>query len=249
MKDSSKVQSDIEFENRNSYFIKKMNKNKNFKKISKIWLRNAFAYEYSYHFRWLGRPVIQFPTDLIALQEIIWETKPDLIIETGIARGGSLIFYASLLQLIGKGKVLGIDLDIRKHNRIQIEKHFLSKRIKMLEGSSTDDKIIQDVYQYAKGRKNIMVLLDSNHSESHVKKELELYSPLVRRGNYLVVFDTLIEYLPKNLLGNRPWGKGNNPKTAVEKFLKSNTRFIVDRQIDDKLMITSNIRSFLKCVK
>jgi len=240
------------FDEQNKLNIHKMSKDKKFQKLSKSWFKSSEKYQYSYHFSWMGRPIIQYPQDMIALQELIWKIKPDLIIETGIARGGSLIFSASLLQLIGKGKVIGIDIDIRKHNRIEIEKHPMFKRIKMIEGSSIDPKIIKKIHQLAKNKKQILVILDSNHSHEHVLKELQLYSPLVTKNSYLVVFDTVIEDIstPKNKSHKtRPWGKGDNPKTAVNSFLKSNKRFVVDKEIENKLLITVAPSGFLKCIK
>lgn len=240
---------DEEFENRNKKLIKLMSKDSKLKLLSRKWFDKAFSYEYSYHFKWLGRPIIQFPQDIIALQEIIWQVKPDLIIETGIARGGSLIFYASMLELIGKGKVLGIDIDIRKHNKIAIKKHPLHKRVIMLEGSSTEEKIIKKARQYARGKKNILVVLDSFHTHEHVLTELELYSKFVTKGSYLVVFDTVVEDMPKNSSPNRPWGKGNNPKTAVKEFLRFKKNFKIDKEIGKKLLITSSPDGFLKRVR
>ena len=166
------------FENHNKKIIKQMNKDVGFLNLSKKWLLQSLKHQYSYHFRWLGLPIIQYPQDIIATQEIIWNVKPDLIIETGIARGGSLIFSASILQMIGKGSVLGIDIDIRKHNKIAIKKHHLSKRITMIEGSSIDEKVVNKVKTIAKTKKRVMVFLDSNHTYEHVLKELELYSSL-----------------------------------------------------------------------
>ncbi len=239
----------IEFEKRNKRFTKRMSEDKNLKKLSRTWFDNAFKYEYSFHFTWLGRPIIQFPQDIIAMQELIWKIKPELIIETGIAHGGSIIFSASILELIGKGKVLGIDIDIRKHNRIEIEKHPMYKRIKMLEGSSIDKNTRKKVYQFAKGKKRVLVFLDSYHTEDHVLKELQLYSRLVKKDSYIVVFDTVVEDMPEDSFQNRPWGKNNNPKTAVIKFLKANKRFKIDKEIEKKLLITSSPDGFLKCVK
>ena len=249
MKDSAKVGGDEEFKKRNLKIIKKMNNDKEFVKISRKWFDKAYSYEYLYHFTWLGRPIIQFPNDLMVLQELIWETKPDLIIETGIARGGSLIFYASMLQLIGKGKVVGVDVDIRKHNRIEIEKHSMFKRIHMIESSSTEKETIIEISKFTKNKKNIMVVLDSNHTHEHVLKELELYSKFVKKGNYLIVFDTMIDDMPNKMFKNRPWGKENNPKTAVNEFLKKNKNFKMDKENNKKLMITSTPDGFLKCIK
>lgn len=249
MKDSSKIGGDEEFEQRNKKFINSMNKNKSLLKKSKDWIDNVFDYEYVYHFRWLGRPIIQFPQDMVAVQELIWKIKPDFIIESGIARGGSLIFYASILELLNHGKIIGIDIDIRKHNRIEIENHTLFKRIKLIEGSSIDDSVIHKIKKIIKDKKKIMILLDSHHTEQHVLEELEKYSPFVRSGSYVVVFDTIIEDMKKHHSKNRPWNHGNNPKTAVSKFLKKNKRFKIDKEIQKKLLITSCPDGYLKCIK
>ena len=249
MKDSSNIGGDEEFEQRNKKFINLMNKNKSLLKKSKDLIDNVFDYEYVYHFRWLGRPIIQYPQDIIGLQELMWKIKPDLIIETGIARGGSLIFSASILEMIGKGKVIGIDVEIRKQNKIEIQKHHLFKRIIMLEGSSLDEKIVKKVYRLARGKKKILLLLDSFHTHDHVLRELNLYSNLIRKDNYILVFDTIIEDMPKNTFPNRPWGKGNNPKTAVKEFLKINKNFKLDRKMEEKLLITSCPNGLLKRVK
>ena len=221
--------------------------NKSLKDSAKAFNNASNSNQYSYNFSWMGRPIIQYPQDMIAMQEIIWEVKPDLIIETGIAHGGSLIYYASLLELTGKGEVLGIDIDIRKHNREEIEKHSMFKRIDMLEGSSISEDIVAQVRSAAHGKQNILVILDSNHTFGHVFKELELYSPFVSLGSYIVVFDTIVENLPANYFREeRPWGIGNNPKTAVFKFLKNNTDFVVDEEIDNKLLISVAPGGYLK---
>lgn len=206
-------------------------------------------YNYSYNFSWLGRPIIQYPQDMIAMQEIIWQVKPDLIIETGIAHGGSIIYYASLLELLGDGQVLGIDIDIREHNRVEIENHPMFRRIEMIEGSSIDEDIAKRVYEFARGKKRVLVVLDSNHTHEHVLKELGLYSPLVTKGSYLVVFDTVVEDMPGEFFPDRPWGKGNNPKTAVWEFLETNDRFEIDKEIEGKLLITVAPDGYLRCVK
>ena len=238
-----------EFENNNKHKIQMMAKKTSIKKATTEWFYLTYPYQYSYHFKWLGRPIIQYPQDIVALQEIIWKVKPDLIIETGIARGGSLIFSASLLELIGKGKVIGIDIDIRKHNKSAIKKHSLSKRITLLEGSSIDPSIVEKVYKITKNKKPILVILDSNHTHAHVLEELKFYSPLVKKGSYLIVFDTVIDDIPKNLLKNRSWGKNNSPKSAVKEFLKNNSRFVVDDEIENKLLITVAPYGYLKCIR
>jgi|TARA_B110000014_G_scaffold251866_1_gene229545 cephalosporin hydroxylase len=241
---------DKKFDERNKKFEKTMSKDVEFKKLSQRWFDiSLIKYEYPYHFTWLGRPIIQYPQDILIIQELIWKIKPDLVIETGIARGGSLIFTASILELIGKGNVIGIDVDIRKHNREEIEKHPMFKRIKMIEGSSIDKKIVKKIFKLAERKKKILVLLDSSHTHSHVLEELKSYSPLVNKGSYVVVFDTVLEDMPKNSFPNRPWDKGDNPKTAVKEFVKKSNRFKIDVDIERKLMITSNPSGFLKCVK
>ncbi len=219
------------------------------KSLTRDWFLESCRYQYSYRFSWLGRPIIQYPQDVMAIQEIIWNVNPDLIIETGIAHGGSLIFHASILELIGgNGEVLGIDIDIHKHNREAIEKHPMFNRITMIEGSSTDEDMVKKVYEFAKDKRRILVILDSNHTHDHVRNEMELYSPLVTKDSYLIVLDTVIEDMPDDFFPDRPWGQGNNPKTAVREFLKDNNRFTVDKQIEEKLMITVAPEGYLKCV-
>lgn len=205
--------------------------------------------KYSYNFSWLGRPIIQFPQDMIAMQEIIWDVQPDLIIETGIAHGGSLIYYASLLELIGRGRVLGIDIDIRAHNRAQIVEHPLAGRIDMLEGSSIDAEIAGLVTERANSAGTVLVVLDSNHTHDHVLRELELYAPLVTIGSYCVVFDTVVEDMPPGSFPDRPWGRGNNPKTAVHAFLEGDSRFEIDAAVHEKLLITVAPDGYLKRVR
>ena len=217
---------------------------------ARYFFNNSCRYLYSYNFKWLGRPIIQFPQDIIATQEIIWDVKPDLIIETGIAHGGSLILSASVLEILGgEGQVLGIDIEIREHNRLEIEKHPLFKRITMLEGSSIDDEIFKQVKELTKNKNKIMVILDSNHTHEHVLSELTLYSPLVTKDSYLIVMDTVIEDMPDSFFPDRPWNKGNNPKTAVWEFLKKNDRFKIDKSIENKLLITVAPDGYLKCIK
>jgi cephalosporin hydroxylase len=184
------------------------------------------------------------------MQEIIWEVQPDLIIETGVAHGGSIIFSASMLELIGNdGQVIGIDIDIRAHNRTEIEQHKLFKRITLLEGSSTDKTIVEKVYKIAKNKNKIMVILDSNHTHDHVLQELNLYANLTTVGSYCLVFDTIIEDMPDGSFPDRPWGKGNNPKTAVWEFLKANDNFEIDKTIENKLLITVAPSGYLKRTK
>jgi len=234
----------------NSDEIREMQNDTYLKDLTRQWFEASSKHKYSYHFKWLGRPIIQFPQDIIAMQELIWEIKPDLIIETGVAHGGSCIFYASMLELLGgHGHVIGIDIDIRQHNQIEIEKHPMYKRISLLEGSSVSPEIIKKVYETAQGYQSILVVLDSLHTHDHTLAELKSYSPLVKKGSYLVVFDTVIEDLPEDFFPDRQWGKGNNPKTAVLEFLKTNDRFEVDKEIENKLQITVAPDGYLKCIK
>jgi cephalosporin hydroxylase len=211
--------------------------------------------QYTYNFSWLGRPIIQLPQDMIAIQELIWKTKPDLIIETGIAHGGSLIFTASMLMLletcgeIENGKILGIDIDIREHNKKAIKDHPMIKKITMFEGSSTSEEMIDSVKNFAKESKNVMLILDSNHTHDHVLAELNAYADLVGKDNYCIVFDTIIEDMPENSFPDRPWDIGNNPKTAVKKYLESNPNFEVDKNIQNQQLITSAPDGYLKRIK
>ena len=207
--------------------------------------------QYSYNFSWMGRPIIQYPQDMIAMQEIIWKIQPDLIIETGIAHGGSLIYYASLLELIGKGEVLGIDIDIRDHNKAAIENHSMYKRIKMIQGSSIDPGIVARVKEHTVGKETILVVLDSNHTHDHVLAELQMYAPFVSLNSYVVVYDTIVEKLPDNYLPGhvRPWGIGDNPLTAVLSFIEENQQFEIDKSINNKLLISVAPDGYLKRIK
>lgn len=230
--------------------IEGLKADKDIQALSRIWVREISPHKYPYNFTWMGRPIIQLPQDIMAMQEIIWKVKPDLIIETGIAHGGSLIFYASMLELIGEeGQILGIDVDVRQHNRVEIETHPMFKRITMIEGSSIDAKIVKQVYDFAQDKSRVLLVLDSNHTHDHVLQELELYSPLVTKDSYLVVFDTLIEDMPEDFFPDRPWGRNNNPKTAVWEFLKTNKRFEIDKDMEAKLLITVSPDGYLKCIQ
>ena len=238
------------FKAENKASIAKMGEDQGFKALTRRWFDESCRHRYSYHFSWMGRPIIQYPQDINALQEIIWAVKPDLVVETGVAHGGSLVFSASMLELQGgPGLVVGIDIDIRKHNRAAIEAHPMSKRIKLLEGSSTSPAILTEVKALAKDKKRVLVILDSNHTHAHVLEELKLYSPLVTPGSYLIVFDTVAEDMTPEALGGRPWGPGNSPKTAVREFLKTSDRFATDRELDDKLQISVAPEGFLRCLR
>jgi len=229
---------------------------------TRAWIKRANGHKYSYHFEWQGRPIIQYPQDMVAMQELIWLIKPNLIIETGIAHGGSLIFSASMLALLdicdaiesgtvidpksSNRKVLGIDIDIRAHNRAAIEAHPMASRIQMIQGSSIAPEIIDQVAQVAKAYTRILVCLDSNHTHDHVLAELEAYAPLVSTGSYCVVFDTIIEDMPTDMFPDRPWGEGNNPKIAVWKYLEMHPEFNIDKGIQNKLLITVAPDGYLK---
>jgi len=238
---------------------------------------HTISVKYSYNYEWLSRPIIQYPQDIIAMQEIIWQVKPDLIIETGIAHGGSIIFSASMLALLdmvesieageagvdprqSKRKALGIDIEIRPHNQAAIEAHPMFSRIRMIEGSSIAPEVIEQVHSIAKDYKRILVCLDSMHTHDHVLAELEAYAPLVTPGSYCVVFDTIIEDMPADVFPDRPWGPGNNPKTAVHEYLRrlqekgrtasdgAPLHFKVDKMIENKLLITVAPDGYLRRV-
>lgn len=229
---------------------------------SLAWLKKAFEHKYMYNFEYLGRPIIQLPNDILAMQELIWQIKPDLIIETGIAHGGSLILSASMLSLLDycdaieqgttldpkstRRRVLGLDIDIRAHNRAAIEGHPMANRIDMIEGSSIDPAIIAQVQAIARGYERVLVCLDSNHTHEHVLAELEAYAPLASAGSYCVVFDTIVEDMPAEMFPDRPWGPGDNPKTAVWEYLKTHPEFEIDKQIDHKLLISVAPDGYLK---
>jgi cephalosporin hydroxylase len=238
-----------EFERRNREMIVRLGEDAELRELTRRWFARASRHEYSYHFRWMGRPVIQFPQDLVATQEILWNVKPDLVIETGVAHGGSLIFYASILELIGKGRVVGIDIDIRAHNRAAIEAHPMFRRIELIEGSSVDDGVFARVRAAAEGQQTVLVALDSNHTHEHVLAELRLYSQLVTPGSYLIAFDTIVEQMPEEFSAGRPWKPGDNPATAVAQFLKETDRFAVDEEIDRKLLISVAPGGYLRCLR
>jgi cephalosporin hydroxylase len=235
------------------------------RQASANFMRESIKTQYSYNFAWLGRPIIQYPQDMVALQELIWSVRPDLIIEMGIAHGGSLILSASALALLdytdavesgqpldpkaSKRKVLGVDIDIRSHNREAIEAHPMAHMIDMIQGSSIAPEIIAQVHEQAKCYERILVCLDSNHTHDHVLAELEAYAPLTSKGSYCVVFDTIIEDLPDEMFPDRPWGVGNNPKTAVWEYLKTHSEFEIDKSIDNKSLISVAPDGFLKRVR
>ena len=253
------------FQNEKLLNIKKYKKNMTWVNLSHLWLKEAFKNRYMYNFECLGRPIIQTPIDMIALHEIVWNVKPDLIIETGIAHGGSLIYNASLLALldvcdginsnkkidpnISKRKVIGIDIDIRQHNKIEIQNNPMHSRIMLIEGSSIDKNVIVKIEKEVKKYKKILVCLDSNHTTEHVAAELNAYSKFVSKDSYCIVFDTIVNDMPKSIFKDRPWGPADNPKIAVKNFLKNNNNFIVDEEINNKLMISVAPDGYLKRIK
>lgn len=242
--------------------IEDMARDTDVRKQAVDFARDTAKYGYSYNFEWMGRPIIQFPQDIMAMQELIWRVKPDLIVETGIAHGGSLIMNASMLAMVDlceaiesgemldpakpKSKILGIDIDIRAHNREAIEAHPMASRIQMIEGSSTASAVITQVREIAQEYRRVLVSLDSNHTHDHVLAELEAYAPLTSVGSYCVVFDTLIEDMPEDMFPDRPWGVDNNPKTAVWKYLETHPEFQIDKTIQQKLLITVAPDGYLK---
>ncbi|MCP5055407.1 MAG: cephalosporin hydroxylase [bacterium] len=214
------------------------------------WAIKAAPFGYVYNFTWMGRPIIQYPQDVMAMQEIAWKVQPDLIIETGVARGGSILFYASLLELMGgDGRVLGIDIDIRGHNRAEMEQNRFFHRVDLVEGSSVSAEVLAQVRELAVGKERILVCLDSNHTHEHVMKELELYAPFVTPGSYMVVCDTVVEDMPAHLSEGKPWGPGDSPKTAVHEFLATTDRFEIDAAIVDKIQLTVAPDGYLRCIK
>lgn len=243
------------FEHETSERIKAQGTNAELNAAAASFMRASTVPKYSYNFNWLGRPIIQYPQDIVAMQELIWRIQPTLIIETGIAHGGSLIFSASMLELNAAcggpadAKILGIDIDIREHNRKAILEHPMSRRIEMIEGSSISQDVIHQVHSRANGEDRILVCLDSNHTHDHVLAELQAYAPLTSVGSYCVVFDTIVEDLPADMFPDRPWGPGDNPKTAVFEYLKSNSNFEIDRLVDHKLLISVAPHGFLKRIK
>lgn len=233
-----------------------------FKDLSRQWLQQSMHKKYVYNYDWLGRPIIQYPQDMVAIQELVWTVRPDLIIETGIAHGGSLILSASMLAMLdmcdaieagttidprqSRRKVIGIDIDIRDHNRAAIEAHPMASRIRMFQGSSIGADVVKQVHEAAKGYQKVMVFLDSMHTHDHVLGELDAYAPLVSKGSYCVVFDTFVDDMPPKFFADRPWDVGNNPKTATREWLNSHPDFTVDPVMESRLMVTVAPEGFLK---
>jgi cephalosporin hydroxylase len=247
----------IEFQRQRDREIEFMGSDVEYQELSREWLRVSSKLGYSYHFDWLGLPIIQFPQDIVAIQELIWRVKPDLIIETGVARGGSLILSASLLALLdfAEGqplpekplrRVIGVDIEMRPHNRKNIESHPFSKYIQLLEGSSIDTEILTRLKEIASHHRCVMVFLDSNHTTEHVAAELSTYAEFVSPGSYIVVFDTIVNSMPKEMFPDRPWGPENNPMIAVNEFLSSRSDFLADHEIDYKLGVSVAPKGYLK---
>jgi cephalosporin hydroxylase len=252
------------FKEENAQSVSGYSEASKWKHLSNDWMIEAFKHRYMYNFEYMGRPIIQTPIDMVAMQEVVWNVKPDLIIETGIAHGGSLIQSAGLLAqldmcdaieagemldpLRSSRAVLGIDIDIRHHNRAAIECHPMSSRIEMIQGSSIDNDVIAKVHHMAKGYENVLVCLDSMHTHDHVLAELEAYASLVSVGSYCVVFDGIVEDVPAHVFPDRPWEPGNNPKTALRQFLKLHGEFEIDKTINDKLLLTVAPDGYLKRV-
>lgn len=229
--------------------IARFGSDEEFRALSNQWRAMALERKYMNNFSWLGRPLIQLPMDAMALQEIIWAVKPELVIETGVAHGGSLVLSASMLEMIGHGQVVGVDIEIRPHNREAIASHPLGHRIQLIEGSSTAPDVVAQVRAAAEGKKSVLVCLDSNHTHAHVLAELQAYADLVTVGSYCVVFDTFVEDMPDDYVWtDRPWGKGDNPKTAVWEWLRSHPQFEIDKSVEDRLLVTSAPDGFLKRV-
>jgi len=238
------------FDERNADIVR-MGADEELRKKSIEWMLCADKYKYTYNYTWMGRPIIKFPNDMVIQQELMWELKPDLVIETGIAHGGSIIFTASMMEMMGiDGEVVGIDIDIRTHNRIEIESHPMAKRITMYEGDSVAPNIVEQIRSHTEGKRCIMVVLDSLHSHDHVYKELLAYAPMTSLGSYCVLPDTFIEFFPKGYYSDdRPWDVGNNPYSAMNHYLAETDLFEIDRALTNKAMITETFDGFLKRVK
>ena len=247
-----------EFVEERSERIKSQGDNQLLSEYSSLWFREANSAKYSYNFEWLGRPIIQYPQDIVQFQETVFAVKPDLIVETGIAHGGSLVLSASLLCLLdlmegldpkeSPRKVLGIDIDIRKHNKVLIENHPLAFKIKTIEGSSIDPSVVEQVREVASTFSNVLISLDSNHTHDHVYSELNAYGGLVSINSYIIVYDTVIDSLPNESWPDRSWHCGNSPNSALQLWLKTNPGFQIDNSIDNKLLLSVAPAGFVKRV-
>jgi cephalosporin hydroxylase len=236
-------------------------KDTEFKQLSNAWLEASMRRQYVYNFDWMGRPIIQYPQDMVAVQQLIWTARPDVVIETGIAHGGSLVLSASMLAMLdmcdaieqgvsidpraSARKVIGIDIDIRAHNRDAIESHPMASRIRMVQGSSVSESVVGQVRDLVGDAKRVMVFLDSMHTHDHVLGELNAYAPMVTSGSYCVVFDTFVEDMPPHFFADRPWDQGNNPKTAVHAWLPAHPEFSIDTAMQNTLMVSVAPEGFL----
>ena len=229
---------DIEFQEWRKKLLGSQSNNLEFQAASSDWMQLAVDNKYSHQFDWLGVPIIQMPEDLIIFQEIVYKTRPDLIIETGVARGGSIIFWASIQKLCGiTGKVLGVDVDIRQHARSAINDSNFKDEIDLIEGSSIEDKVVDQVKKIISQHKRIMVVLDSNHTHEHVLSELEIYSKFVSKDCFLLVLDTVIDDLKVD--STRPWGPGSSPKSAAKEFmLKTSEDFINEQSYENRALLS-----------
>lgn len=253
-----------EFEKEVEIRLAKQAQNEPIKDLASSFMSASLAQKYSYNFFWQGRPVIQYPQDIFAMQELIWNVKPDLIVETGIAHGGSIIFSASMLALLDmyeaieggydlnvskpKRKVLAVDIDIKEHNRKAISEHPLANRITMIQGSSVDPEVVKAARELSQGKK-VLVVLDSNHTFEHVYQELQAYAPLVSIGSYCIVMDTIVNDVSDAMYLDRPWSQNNNPKQAAHKWLSENSNFVVDKDIESKILLTVAPDGYLKRIK
>ncbi len=243
------IDDEIEFRRKRQTAIREQAADGELRDATTNWMRKTFPHGYTYNFEWMGRPIIQFPQDIVALQEIIWKTQPDVIVETGVARGGSTIFFASMLAMLGGPRhVVSVDIDIRAHNRTAIEAHMMARYIHLIEGSSIETSVVDRVKADVGSARSVLLVLDSNHTHDHVLSELRAYAPLVKKGGYIVVFDTAIEDDPPNFFPNRPWGRGNSPRSALRQYLAEVPRFEVDESIDGKLLITVAPGGYLRCI-
>lgn len=254
-----------QFEQERKDRLAEFGRDESFKKLALDWVAASMGRKYIYNFEWMGRPIIQYPEDIMSVQELVWQTRPDVIVETGIAHGGSIILSASMLALLDycdaleagtmldpakpKRKVVAVDIDIREHNRNLIESHPMANRLTMIQGSSVDPKIVEEVKSHVDDAKSVLVFLDSMHTHDHVLAELEAFAPMVTKGSYCVVFDTIVEDLPKGYFGDRPWDPGNSPKSALLQYLKSHSEFEIDSDLHSKLMITAVPHGHLKRVR
>ncbi len=244
------AETDDEFEIRKRHDIEAMVSDAEFTSLTHRWFERSIQHRYSYNFRWLGLPIIQYPADIVAMQELIWRVRPRVIIETGVARGGSLVFYASMLTILGgNGIVIGVEVALSPETRSAIQAHPLMNCICLVDGSSVATETVKKVSDLAAGRHPVLLVLDSNHTHEHVLDELRCYSPLVRKGSYVVVFDTVVEMLPTEAAGARPWRRGNSPMTALRAFLVENDRFEIDESFDERLLLSVCPEGFLRCTR